>query len=362
VLSLVLILALCMGLGMTFTGCGEKDPYADGLADFVTLPDYNKYTVKVPNVEITDADIDAKIKENLEAAATTQTVKEGTVAKGDTVVIKFEGVLKDGTSVDGMKSESSTLTLGSGQYIDGFEEGLYGATIGKEVSLDLKFPDPYQNNTDLSGKDVTFKVTVLSKQVKDVPEFNDEFVTKNSDYKNTDEYTAAVAKSLEQEEYDDQLYTIKFDLYSKIVEETVVLKYADGEVEDEAKAVEKEYKTLASNNDMSWDEYLENTLKMTQDEFDEQAEAYAKEIVKQEMIIYAIGEKENLEVTDEEFDSYLESLLTSSGFEDEAAFKAYAGMSLEDYAEAYKLDRDLLLTKELDLIYERLVDAGNVEE
>lgn len=361
-LSIFMILVLCLGLGLTFTGCGEKDPYAEGLTEFVTLPDYNKYTVGVPEVEITDTDIDAKLQENLEAAAKTETVKEGTVDKGDTVVVAFDGALKDGTKVDGMKSEGSTLTLGSGKFIAGFEEGLYGATIGEEVSLDLKFPDPYQNNEELSGKDVTFKVTVISKQVKIVPEFNEEFVKANSEYKTTDEYRAALAKSLEQEEYDDQLYDIKFDLYSKIVEETEVLKYDEKEVQGEVESLEKEYKTRAESSGVEWEDYLKDQLKLAQEEFDDQALAYAEEIVKQEMIIYAIAEKEDLEVTDEEFDTYLNGLLASSGFEDEGAFKDYTGMSLKDYAEEYKLDRDLLLTKELDLIYDRLVDAGNVDK
>ena len=361
ILSIVLILTMCLGLIATFTGCGEKDPYAEGLSEFITLPDYNKYTVEVPNVEITDTDIDAKIQENLEAVAKTETVKEGTVDEGDTVVVAFDGTLKDGTTVDGMKSEGSTLTLGSGQFIAGFEEGLYGATIGEEVSLDLQFPDPYQNNTDLSGKDVTFKVTVISKQVKIVPEFNNEFVQENSDHETTDEYRAAVAKSLEQEEYDKQLYDIKFDLYSKIVEEATVLKYDDNEVEDEIEALNKEYQALAKSKDLSWDEYLESELKLTQDEFNQQAEAYAKEIVKQEMIIYAIAEKENLEVTEEEFNTYLDNLLVSSGFESEEQFEEYAGVTLKEYAEVYKLDRDLLLTKELDVIYDRLLDAEEGE-
>ena len=80
----------------------------------------------------------------------------------------------------------------------------------------------------------------------------------------------------------------------------------------------------------------------------------AEELVKQEMIIYAIAEKEGISVTEEEYDAYLQSMLASSGFADEKAFESYAGMSVREYADLYKLDRDLLLTKELDTIYDRL--------
>jgi trigger factor len=110
----------------------------------------------------------------------------------------------------------------------------------------------------------------------------------------------------------------------------------------------------AENSGKEWEEYMEDTLGVDQEEYDEQIDLYAKELVKQEMIIYAIAEKEDLSVTDEEYDQYLENMLASSNFEDEKAFKEYTGMSLKKYAETYKLDRDLLLTKELDKIYDRL--------
>ena len=356
-LSTVLILALVLSLGLTFTGCGESEPYSKyDLSEYITLPDYNKFEVKVPEVNITDADIDAQIQKNLEAAATTKTVTEGTVQKGDTVSIKFDGTLEDGTTNDGMKSENYSLTLGSGSMIDGFEEGLYGATIGKEVSLDLTFPDPYPNNADLAGKGVTFKVTVLSKHEKEIPELTEEFVKNNSEAKTIAEYRSAVAKELEQADYDNQLYDIKFELYSQIIEETEVLKYPEKEVKNQVKVVTNTYKDKAEAASLKWEEYLEQELKLTEEDFNKQAKTYAEEIVKQEMIIYSIAAKEELTVTDEEYDVYLQTMLQSSGFADEKAFETYTGMTLEEYAETYRLDRDLLLTKELDKIYNRLVD------
>lgn len=303
---------------------------------------------------ITDDDIEKEIQSRLEKAATTEKVTEGTVAEGDEVTIKFEGALADGTSVDGMSSDSYNLTLGSGSMIDGFEEGLYGAAIGEEVTLNLTFPDPYTANEELSGKDVTFKVTVLSKNVSTTPKFNEDFVKENSDYETVEEYRAAVAEELEQSEYDEQLYEIKSELYSQIVSETEVAKYPEKEVKEQVKELNKSYEQLAENSGKEWEEYMEDTLGVDQEEYDEQIDLYAKELVKQEMIIYAIAEKEDLSVTDEEYDQYLENMLASSNFEDEKAFKEYTGMSLKKYAETYKLDRDLLLTKELDKIYDRL--------
>lgn len=354
---------ICLAAVVFLTGCGSSEPYSKyDLSEYITLPDYNSFETSVPEVSITDDDIEDELQSRLEAAAETETVKEGTVEKGDAVTIKFEGTLDDGTAVDGMSSESYNLTLGSGSMIDGFEEGLYGAEIGKEVTLDLTFPDPYTNNEELSGKDVTFKVTVLSKNVTKIPELNEDFVKENSDCKTVAEYRAQVAKDLEQEEYDQQLYDIKSELYSQIVSETEVTDYPEKELKKQIEELDESYKQMAENSGAEWEDYLSSNLGVDQEEYDEQIELYAKELVKQEMIIYAIAEKEDLKVTDEEYDEYLNSLLKSSNFEDEDAFKEYTGMSLKKYAETYKLDRDLLLTKELDTIYDRLTGTGNTED
>lgn len=348
---------LCFGL-FTLTGCSsEKDlPYSQyDLSEYITLPDYDTYTTGVPDVNITEEDIDAEIQARLEDAATTETVTEGTVEEGDTVEISFKGTLADGTTEDGMQSDSYTLTLGSGGMIDGFESGLYGATIGETVTLDLQFPDPYETNEELSGQDVTFEVTVLSKDVQIVPELDEEFIKENSDVTTEEEYREYVKGQLEQDEYDNQLYDLKNSIYTQIVDETEVLQYPETELEEQITALDENYRSTAENYGYeSWDDFLTAYFQIDQEEYDEQIRVYAESVVKQEMIIYAIAEKEGLEVTEDEYQDYLDEMLAGSGFEDAADFEEYAGMTIDEYAETYKLDRDLLLTKELDTIYERL--------
>lgn len=359
IVSLIAVFTLCLGL-LALTGCGEDQKKAEpfsqyDLTEYITLPDYDKYETSVPDVKITDDEIDEEIKSRLEDAATTETVTKGKVEEGDTVKISYKGTLADGSTSDGMQSDGYTLTLGKGGMIDGFEEGLYGATIGEPVTLDLQFPDPYDNNPDLAGKDVTFEVTVLSKESKVIPELDEAFIKENSDAKTEAEYREYVKGQLEQSEYDNQLFDLKNEVYSQIVEETEVLKYPEEELNAQVKALDENYRAMAENYGYDdWDKFLDEYFKVDQAEYDEQIKLYAENVVKQEMIIYAISEKEGIKVSDEEYQSYLDEMLTESGFEDEDAFKEYTGMTLKEYAENYKLDRDLLLTKELDAIYERL--------
>ena len=121
-----------------------------------------------------------------------------------------------------MNADNQEMVLGQASMIDGFQEGMYGATIGEPVTLNLKFPDPYPNNEDLSGKDVTFVVTVNAKLV-DVPaELTDDFVKEHSDEKNVADYRKRMAKKLEEQETEEQLYNIKTKIWNQIVAETEI--------------------------------------------------------------------------------------------------------------------------------------------
>jgi len=359
--GLMVILVLCIAL--VVTGCSEGEPYEKyDLTEYITLPDYNSYEAKEPDVVIKDSDIEDEIKSRLEAAATTEKITEGTVEKGDDVTISFKGTLKDGSSPENMNSDSYNLTLGSGGMIDGFEAGLYGAAIGKKVTLDLKFPDPYKNNEELSGQEVTFEITVLSKNVKKVPELNEAFVKENSDYKTVEDYRKSVADDLEKQEYERQLSTIKEELYEKLVSETEVKKYPEKEVKDYFEELDEYYRYGAETSGYEeWEDFLE-AQKMTQEEYEEQIQLYAEEYVKQEMVIYLLAQKENVEITDEEYDRFLEENMTSAGFKSEEDFKEYTGMSLEEYAEQARLKRNMLLTKELDMLYDRLLDGDESKD
>jgi len=345
------------------TGCGKEEkaehvsPFEGmNLEEYITLPDYNVFTVEEPEVNITEDQIDDEIQARLEAAAETESVTEGTVNKGDTVLVDFEGILEDGTSSPGMSAEDFKITLGNGGFIDGFEEGIYGAKIGETVSLDLAFPDPYPNNPDLAGKPVTFKITVNSKEVPVVPQLDEDFIKANSSVKTEAEYRDYVKGQLEQVEFDNQLYNLKEELYNQIVEETEVLKYPEEQLDEMKASLLAEHEALVEQGGYAdWDEFRNDYFGIDQAEYDEQLKMYAESLMKQEMIIYLIAENEAIEVTDEEYQESMDGMLAMLGLDAET-FKAYIGVSIEEYAQENNLYRDLLLTKELDVIYDRLLE------
>jgi len=360
--SLVLILVLSLSL-FTMAGCGSSskeltNPYENiNLEEYITLPNYDTFTVGEPEVsEATDAEVEEQIQLVLEGAATQEHVTQGTVEEGDNLVIDFAGTLEDGSTLDGMNASDYTLgPIGNAGFIDGFEEGLIGVAIGETVSLDLQFPDPYLNNEDLSGKPVVFEVTIKSKLIDVIPELTDEFVAEISDVDTVDEYRSYVKEQMELSDYEGQLYDLKQELYSKIVDETELLKYPENRVKEQQETLTADYEAMAETYGYSeWDEFRDAYFQMDQAEFEEQLRLYAESLVKSEMVIYAVAEKEGIVLTEEAYEQELQNMLDMAGFESDADFQDYAGMSIREYADSYDMDRDILLTKWLEAVYDRL--------
>ena len=155
--------------------------------DYVETFDINDVTLAKADLEFTDAEVEEDIQSQLENFKELNTDKKLEVKSGDDVSIDYVGTM-DGEEFEGGSAEDYTLTIGSGSFIDGFEDQLIGTHPGDQVTVNVTFPDPYENNPDYAGKDASFAVTV--KGIYQLGEFTDEFVQKNlSDKAQTvDEY------------------------------------------------------------------------------------------------------------------------------------------------------------------------------
>ena len=141
-------------------------------------------------------------------------------ADQDFVSIDFDGTV-DGAPLEGGSAKGYRMQLGSHSMIDGFEEGVMGMKPGQSKTLDLKFPDPYPSNTKLSGKPVTFEITLHKIQKQILPELNDEFaklVKKDS----LAELKADVEKSLKETDQKERDASIKEKILHQLVEQNPV--------------------------------------------------------------------------------------------------------------------------------------------
>ncbi len=159
--------------------------------------DMSGVTVKRPQVEITDADVEALVEKLCKQRASWSMV-ERAAEMGDQVLISFKGLI-DGEAFEGGSAENVPVELGSNSLIDGFEEGLVGVSAGDSRSLELKFPDDYRVQ-DLAGKDVTFEVELKEVRHQVVPEVDEDFIkTFGIESGDADEFKADIRKNMEHE-------------------------------------------------------------------------------------------------------------------------------------------------------------------
>lgn len=289
----------------------EIDPTIPNAASYLkTLADYQ-------NVEISASEVDEYVQDNIDQTldnyATYKKVTKGKVKSGDTVNIHYVGKI-DGEAFEGGSCtkedtpDGFDLEIGSGSFIPGFEDALIGKKIGKTVDIDVTFPETYENNPDLAGKPAVFTVTINSKQGKKIiPELTDEFVKKNlTEYTSVKDYKESLKQS-----------TSKSMALSKLVDDSEVKKYP----KDKLKQVKKQLNTsityYLTQYGSSLSAYLEQ-MGMTQEQYDEQVEKTAKDNVKKQLVLNAIAQAENLEVTKDQYNEALDTYLNANGCEKES--------------------------------------------
>lgn len=325
------VLMMCLAVSLGLTGCGSDNPYSGyDLSEYVKTANYKGLEMEKIEVSVSDEEVSTQVEANVEDTKTTEEVKEGTVAKNDTVNIDYEGKI-DGETFSGGSAEDTDLTIGSGQFIDGFEDGLIGKPVGSTQTLNLKFPDDY-NSSEVAGKDVVFTVTINHIVKETIPEYNDAWVADNSDVKTTAEYEQQVREELYKEKEEQAKSDAISDLWSQVVESSEVIKYPEDEVNKYVEEIEAQYQAMADNNGMElkdlWEQYGIKSEKEYNTENKETAQAYVKE----QMVMYDIAEKEDLSYTNEEEDE-LRTQLEDAGYQDDESFAETFGQDMDTYIE-----------------------------
>ncbi len=331
-------------------------PYSDiDFDDYLMLPDYDSFEVeKITPAAVTDEDVEKEINKMLNDQGETENITEGVVEKGDKVEVSFEGKLKDGTPVDGISSESFTLKVGEEQMVEGFQEGLIGKKIGEPFELEITFPDSYPSMPELAGQDTVFDITVNKKIVVIPAELTDELVSSVSDCKTVDEYRKEIRQKLENDNKEAALEEEKNSVYSMIESKTEMKQLNEKRITECKDSMLERYQKVAQDYNLEWSYFVENVFGSNVDEFEVDLIQYANQIVKQEMIIYAIAEKEGITATEEELDDFIKQQLQNTGYKDEEDFENRSGMTIYEYVKNNNLVINYYLNKEKNLIYDRL--------
>ena len=282
----------------------------------VTLGDYKGVTVEKTIQSVTDEDVQNEIDN---ALANYPVEVDQAAKEGDTGKI-------DGEEFDGGSDQGADLKLGSGKFIDGFEDGLIGARKGETRTLNLTFPEDYTQ--DLAGKAVEFTVTVNA--VKEpLSEPTDQWVADNIEgYDNIADYKAGIRS--EQEESNEQTAEnqVRYAAWTQVIDNCTINEYPETLVEVGKKLYEQQVETYAKYAGMELDAYIESSG-LTQEEYQSNMEEYGKNVAAQALVCQAICDKEGFAIGDDDYQKALQDMLTEYGCTEDELIQTYGQDNVE---------------------------------
>lgn len=305
---------------VTAVGGYMKDLNAE---DYVTLGEYKGVEVTLDEPEITDEYLDGYIEYVQQNNAVSTPVTDRAVEMGDVVNIDYVGKI-DGVAFDGGSAQGSDLTIGSGQFIDGFEDGCIGMKVGETKDVEATFPDPYKNNPDLAGKVAVFTVTVNSISVEEIPELTDEYVQSLSleGCTNVEEYRAYVYDVLleqQQESYESD----KADLaYEKVAAECEFKDAPEAMVTRMNNTLTSNLSSYASTYGVDLGTYVSAMYGGTAEEYETTLLEQSKMMAQHYLMMQAIADREGLSVSDEELEEQLSQEAQDYGYETVEEYKS----------------------------------------
>lgn len=279
----------------------------------VEVKDYKGIEVEKVVNPVTDEDINKQFDALREKNVTVETVDDRAAENGDDVVIDFEG-FKDDVAFEGGKAEDFTLSLGSGQFIPGFEDQIVGHNAGEDFDINVTFPDEYQVK-ELAGAPAVFKIKLKSISKKVMPELDDDMVKDSTEFDTVDEYKADVKKKLEEANEKHADSEVEAKIFDKVIENMtaeIPQVMFDNRVNEMISELEQRLAPQGISLDL-YMQYTGQTIDTVKKAYAEQAEKQ----VKLRLALEKIAKLENIEVTEDELKAEFDKL-----------------------AEAYKLDVD----------------------
>lgn len=342
--SRLLAVTLCASIAFASTGCGTTNKLKNAITnnktassdtkkessesvkcvDYVTLGDYS--TIKIKKSEI-DKSTKQQIEKNIKSTGDYTKVKTGKIKKGDIVNIYYVGKV-NGKAFDGGSLTKKTnkagydLEIGSKTFIDGFEDGLIGKKVGSKCKVNVTFPKNYSQNQKLAGKKAVFSVTINFKEV--YPKLSDKFVKKN--LKDFDKNYANTAKGYTKYIRDNILAD---KAWSTFYDTCKVKDYPKSKLDTMKTQLKTSITYYLKNNGYTLENYLK-AQNSTMDDFNKQLETTAKSDVAKQLVYGAVGEKENITVSDKQYKEEVKTYLTNYNCKNEkeldSTFKDYYGV------------------------------------
>lgn len=278
-----------------------------------TVKDYKGIEVKKVSTRVTKKDVEAELEKIREKNARIVTVEDRELKNGDISIIDFEG-FTDGKAFEGGKAENFELTIGSGQFIPGFEDQMIGMKVDEQREINVKFPEEYHAK-DLAGKDATFKVKLHEIKEKVLPEIDDEFAKDVSEFDNLEDYKKDLNKKIKADKENHAKMDMEQEAIDKFIEK-VEVNIPEEMIDSEVDKMVEEMNANLSYQGLNIDQYLQY-MGTTLDEYKKQMRDQAQRRIKLDLGLEYVAKEEKVEVEDKDIDKKIRELAAQYGNKDD---------------------------------------------
>lgn len=317
-----IFLAAILGINVIVTaGCGNTNNSGESLSntetsegeifdykvsDYVALGEYKNLSILYPVPVVSDDDVEMSIEEFLDENTEYNEISDRPAQDGDYINIDFTGTI-DGEEFEGGTAQDYEFTLGQEEFIEEFEANVIGKNTGETFTFKMVFPDEYDE--DLSGKTAEFTATLNSINEVVVPEYNDEFVKKATDYDTTAEYEEALREELMVSAQEESASVAGDDVLEKAVENATFNGYPQSLYDACYNETVEQYQSYADMFGVEYEEFM--TDFMEEGDVESETLSWVNEI----LVSQAIAEQEGFEVTDEDYQAEAEALAVEYEYE-----------------------------------------------
>lgn len=308
----------------------------------VTLGQYKGIEIEKKEATVTDEEVMNRINRELEQNARIITVDDRPVQDGDIAVINYEGFV-DGVPFEGGKGENYSLPIGSGTFIDNFEQQLIGKSTGEEFEVNVTFPENYHAK-ELAGKPAVFKVKINEIKVKELPKLDDEFAQDVSEFDTLDEYKESIRATIKENKEKELKIAKENEVIDKIIE-NASMEIPEPMIDTMVMQMADDFSMRLRYQGLTLEQYFKFTG-MDAGKFTESLRPQALKSIQTRLVLEAVAKAENIEVSDKELEKDINEKASMYNMEPDK-MKEMLGEK-----EIKRIKEDIAVQKAIDLVTE----------